>query len=126
MLLKVISIGMVTIITSLIVRQYKNEISTLISICGGLIILYLLLGELTNLFQGINFISNQSNISPEIISSMIKIILASYLTEFCVDIAEDTGNKFIASKVLIGGKVVICVIAFPIVKTLFQVIIALI
>ena len=126
MLLKLLGVGFVTTIMSLIIRQYKSDISLVISICGGLIVLYIILGELKTLFNGVLYIAGESNISSEILSAIIKIILASYLTEFCVDIAEDSGNKFIASKVLIGGKIAICVMAFPIIKTLFQTIISLI
>ena len=126
MLAKILAVGIVTIITNLILRQYRSDISLLINISGGLIILYLLLEGLTGLIEGINFISESSNISSGVIVSIIKVVLASYVTEFCVDIAEDSGNKFIASKVLIGGKIAICVMAFPIIKTLFNSIIMLI
>jgi len=84
------------------------------------------LEEFTTLFDGFLFIGESSNISSGIIVSVIKVISAGYLTEFCADIAEDSGNKFVASKVIVGGKVAICIMAFPIVKTLLQTIISLI
>ena len=126
MLIKVIGIGLITIVTSLILKQYKNDFSILVNICGGLIIFFILLDNFTELLSGIHFISSQSDISGDLIKTIIKIIAAGYLTEFTADIADDTGNKFIASKILIGGKIAICVMAFPIVKTLFQTIISLI
>ena len=126
MFIKIIAIGVVIIFISSLLKSYKSEMSLLVNICGGLIIFYMLLGEFTTLLSGIDFISQNSYISPTVISSIIKVIFAGYLTEFCADIASDSGNSFIASKVLIGGKVSICIMAFPIVKTLFQTIISLI
>lgn len=126
MLLKILAVGIITVVSSLLIRQYKSDISLLINICGGLIIMYMLLGGLTSIFKDITFISDNSNISSSVIAAIVKVICASYLTEFCADIAEDSGNKFVATKVLIGGKVAICIMAFPIIKTLFQTIIALI
>jgi len=126
MLLKIFAIGIITIVSSLLIRQYKSDISLLINICGGLIIMYMILGGLTSVINDISFISDSSYISSSVITVIVKVIFASYLTEFCADIAEDSGNKFVATKVLIGGKVAICIMAFPIIKTLFQTIIALI
>ena len=126
MLYKIIAIAIVTIITSSILKHYKSDFSTLINICGGLIIFMLVLKEFTSLFDNFVFIGENSNISSDIIISIIKVIMVGYLTEFCADIAEDSGNKFVASKVIVGGKVAICVMAFPIIKTLLQTIISLI
>lgn len=126
MLYKIIAIAVITIITSSLLKQYKSDFATLINICGGLIISIIVLKEFAGLFDNFIFISQSSNISSEIIVSIVKIIVAGYITEFCADIAEDSGNKFVASKVIIGGKVAICIMAFPILKTLLQAIISLI
>ena len=126
MLFKIIAIGIFTVIISMIIKQYRPDFALIVNICGGLVIVFLLVDQLSILIDGLYLIGENSGVSKIVLSSVVKVIIASYLTEFCVDIAEDSGNKFVASKVLIGGKISICVMAFPIIKTLFTAIISLI
>ena len=126
MLIKILGVGLITTIISLVLREYKSDYYVLVSICGGLVIFFILIDGIVNIIDGIQFIGESAGVSWELIKIVIKIIGAGYLTEFMSDIAEDSGNKFVSSKVIIGGKVAICVMAFPIIKTLFQTIISLI
>lgn len=119
-------VGLITVILSSLTKSIKSEFSMLINICGGLIIFFLILSNLTELFAGIEFLGEGSGVSSTLIAALLKVIGVGYITEFCADIAEDNGNKFVASKVILGGKIAICVMAFPIVKHLFQTIISLI
>ena len=52
---------------------------------------------------------------------IFKIIGIGYITEFTADIAEDFGNNIISSKVIIGGKIVICGMALPVIKDLLAI-----
>ena len=126
MLIKILGVGIVTIIISSILKEYKSNFSTLVNVCGGLIIFVMLLDSLSSFFSEVFSLSESAGVSHDLIKIILKIIAAGYLTEFCSDIADDCGNKFLASKVLIGGKISICVMAFPIIKNLFQTIISLI
>ncbi|MBQ9790160.1 MAG: hypothetical protein IJW24_01015 [Clostridia bacterium] len=126
MLFKILGVGIVTVILSSILKNSRSDFSLLINICGGLIIFYILIDGITELFDGIGFLSENANISSSIISSIVKVIGVGYVTEFCADIAEDSGNKFVANKVILGGKIALCVMAFPIIRYLFQTIISLI
>ena len=58
-------------------------------------------------------------VDGEILKLAVKVIGVGYITEFTADIVEDFGNKVIASKVVFGGKVVVCGITLPIIKKLF-------
>jgi stage III sporulation protein AD len=56
---------------------------------------------------------------------VLKILGIGYLTEFTADIAEDFNNKIVASKVILGGKVAICVMSLPILKELLALLLSL-
>ena len=43
-----------------------------------------------------------------------------YVTEFTADIAEDFGNNIVASKVILGGKIVICGMTLNIIKKMLS------
>ena len=55
-----------------------------------------------------------------LISVIIIVILKQYKPEFAVSICKDTGENAIASKVDIGGKVIIISMSIPIISALLE------
>ena len=84
MLSKVLVIGFLTVIISVIIKQYKPELSMIINICGGIIIVFLFVDQLWLILNEIIVLGDQSGIAHNILMSVIKVIIASYITEFCV------------------------------------------
>ena len=95
-----------------------NEFAMIISVSGGLLILIFCFDYLSELLLYYSTLSSSVNIDSGIIKIAIKIISVGFLTEFISDLANDFGNSAIASKLVFGGKVVICVLILPIVKEL--------
>ena len=126
MLLKIIGIGVVTVVVNLILRGYKSEFASLVNICGGLIIFLMLIDGISDVINNFIYLQNATNINIDIVSPIIKVIGVGYITEFTADFAEDSGNKSIADKVVVGGKIAICLLAMPIIKTLISAIVSLI
>ena len=126
MLIKIICIGLCTVIVDIIVKQYKPEIAMLVNVTGGLIIFSMILNQANGMIGEFINLQNYGNISFDIVKPIIKVIGIGYITEFTADLAEDSGNKSISSKILLGGKIAICALALPIIKNLINVIISLI
>ena len=126
MIYKVLGVGVVTIIINLILRHYKPEFAVLANICGGLIIFSLLMGSANDIISSFVDIQSSSKLNINIISPLLKVVTIGYITEFTADLAEDSGNKSIADKIIVGGKIAICLLALPIIKTLLSAILSLI
>ncbi len=126
MLIKIIGVGVCSIIVNLILKQYKPEFAILANICGGLVIFLLITESCEQIIDNFIYIQNSTELKVEIVSPILKVIGVGYITEFTADLAEDSGNKTIANKVIMGGKIAICILALPIIKTLINTIISLI
>lgn len=126
MLWKVIGVGLCTVVISLILKQYKPELVVFSNICGGLIILMLAVDGVKDLIGEFMNLQNFSGVKMDVISPILKVIGVGYITEFTADVAEDSGNKSVANKVVLGGKIAICMLALPVIKTLISAIISLI
>lgn len=120
MILKIIFIAIICIFVSSCLKIYNNQIASLISVCGGVLIFLLCIDELKIIIDYFFSFYNMTNLKFDFISQILKIIGIGYITEFTADIAEDFGDKVIASKVILGGKIVICGMALPIVKELLS------
>ena len=126
MLLKVLGVAVCTIIINVLLKQIKPELSILVNVCGGLIMFMLVLEEGKSLINEYVSMQEFSNLQIDIISPILKVIGVGYITEFTSDFAEDCGNKAISDKVILGGKIAICLLALPIIKTLIKSILSLI
>ena len=126
MLLKILGVGLCGVIINLLLKQYKPEFCLLNNVCVGLLIFALLIDGVKEIVLDFINIQNLSGVKHDIISPMLKVIGIGYITEFTSDLAEESGNKSIAGKIILGGKIAICVLALPIIKQLINAIISLI
>lgn len=125
MLFKIFGIGICTLVLNLVLKNQKPEIALLVNVCGGLLIFMFVLDGVSDLLDEFYEFENYVG-KVEIVKPIMKVLGVGYITEFSSNLAEDSGNKSIASKIVLGGKVAICGLAMPILKQLIQTIISII
>ena len=119
---KIIGVGIITAITALIVRQIKPEVSVIITISGGIIMLLMMVQSLTSIFSAFNSIVEKSGLTSGLFTTILKIIGVGYITEFSANLCADSGASSIADKILLAGKIIIVVLALPIVTNIIDII----
>ncbi len=122
---KIIVIGLITCVATLIVKPIRSDFSIIIAITGGIIIICLIINYLTGVFDVMKSIINMTGVSSEIYRFLIKIIAIGYLIEFTAGICSETGNSSLGDKVLLGGKIIIMVMSLPIITNILQIIMEL-
>lgn len=68
----------------------------------------------------------KANINTVYLQTVLKIIGIAYIAEFGAQIAKDAGQGAIASKIELAGKIIIVVMAVPIITVIIETIIQLI
>lgn len=124
-LYKIISIALITCIACLIVKPVRSDFAIFISIVGGIIIIFYTMSYLSGIFDIFNNIFKVSGINSSLYAIIFKIIGIGYLTEFTASICNDTGNNSLGDKVLLGGKIIILVMALPIVTSILDIVMEL-
>lgn len=119
-MLKIAIFSLITILLSVVIKQKSQEFSMIINVVGGLIVVVFCFDKLAEIINYYSTVTSSVNIDSDIIKTALKIICVGFLTEFVSDLANDFGNTSMASKVVFGGKVIICVITLPIIKELFS------
>lgn len=112
-IIKIIGIGFITLIITLMLKEYKRDFAIYVSLIGGMLIFILIADYLEGI---INFISIISNSDNEFIMLLIKITGISILTEFAISICRDSGENSIANKVDLGGKVIVISLSIPVIS----------
>ena len=122
-IIKIIGIGLISLILLVILKQYKKEFAVYISLAAGIIIISLVIGKLSGIIEIIENLASKTSINMDFIKLLVKITGIAILTEFAVSICKDSGESAIASKVDLGGKIVIMSMSIPIITNLLDTII---
>lgn len=122
-IVKIIGLGLIALLIIIILKQYKPEFAIYVSLITGVLIFFIVLNKLSGIVSILTTLSNKTNINSQYIQILLKITGIAILTEFAVSICKDSGEAAIASKIDLGGKVVIISISIPIIVALLEVII---
>lgn len=122
---KIVGIGVVACFIVIILKQLKPELAVTVIVATSVIVLIYVFKYFSQIFLVFEEIVRKTGIKQELFVILIKIIGVGYLVEFGASICEDTGNSSIASKLILGGKVAIFIMAIPIIKNLFNLILEL-
>ncbi|NLJ41892.1 MAG: stage III sporulation protein AD [Clostridiales bacterium] len=119
-IIQIIGIGIVAAIFSITIKQEKPEMAILVSIAAGVLIFFIFADKLPYVVETFNTIVSKTKIDTLFIRTLLKIIGIAYITEFGSQICKDTGETAIASKIELGGKVIIMVLGLPILTALTE------
>ena len=106
-IVKIIGIGLIAVIIIVILKQYRPEFAMYASLIAGILIFALIATKLSGIIEVLKSLSSKTAINNEFLVLLIKITGIAILTEFTVSICKDAGESAIASKVDLGGKVII-------------------
>lgn len=122
-IIKIIGVGLISLIIIIILKQYKPDFAIYISILAGAIILLLVMDKLSGIVSLLSSIQNKANINNQFLVILLKITGIAFLTEYASSICKDAGESAIATKIDLGGKVLIIAISIPIIQALLELII---
>lgn len=122
-IIKIIGVGLVSLIIIIILKQYKPDFVIYISILSGAIILMLVMDKLSSVVSLLYSIQNKANMNNQFLVILLKITGIAFLTEYASSICKDAGESAIATKIDLGGKVLIIAISIPIIQALLELII---
>lgn len=122
-IIKIIGTGLIALIIIIIVKQYRPEFTIYVSLVAGVLILTLIMDKISAIIDLLTSLSNKTAINNEFLVLLLKITGIAFLTEFAVSICKDSGETAIASKMDMGGKVIIISMSIPIIASLLETVI---
>ncbi len=122
-IMQIVGIGLVATILTIILRRQKPEIAVQVSIMTGVVIFMLLVSKLSAVIDLLENYADKAQIKPIYFTTVLKITGIAYIAEFGAEVCKDAGEGSIASKIELAGKVIIVVLAAPIITSLLDLII---
>ena len=122
-IMQIVGLGIIATILIVVLKQTKPEFAILLSIATGVIIFILIVPQLVYVVDTISGLSSRANVDISYFNTIVKIIGMAYLVEFASQISRDAGQDSVAMKIELGGKILIMVLAIPILLALMDLII---
>ncbi len=124
-ILQVVGVGFIAVVLLAVLKQQKPEIAIQLSIAVGVTIFLMVIGKVSSIVQVLEELARDVDVNDFYLVTILKIIGISYIGDFGAQICRDAGETAIASKVEFAAKVLVLVVALPIVVGLLETIIKL-
>ena len=123
--LKIAVTGVVFCILIVIVRQQKSEIAVVLSVGAGLVLLFLIVDYVREIFFVLTGLVEKTGIESTFLTALFKIVGTGYICEFAAGLCEDYGCKSLGDKISLGGKVVILALTLPVLTRIVELVVSL-
>ncbi len=119
---QLVGIAFVTAVAALILKGTKPELAFAVTIAGSIILLLFVFEAFRGSMSIFGEIASETGIDSALVKILLKMVGIGYLVEFSAGILNDFGQNSVADKLIFCGKIVILVLAIPILESVLQLI----
>jgi stage III sporulation protein AD len=124
-IIQVVGVGLVATVLILILKEHKPLFAFSLTVFTGVMIFFLLVKQISAVIRVIERLAVQAEVNLIYLETILKIIGVAYIAEFGAQITRDAGQGAIATKIELAGKVLILVMAIPIVTVIIETVVKL-
>ncbi|MFD2611872.1 stage III sporulation protein AD [Paenibacillus gansuensis] len=124
-IIQIVGIGIVSTVLILILKEQKPVFAFLLSVFVGIGIFLFLIGKISSIIHVLENLALKTEINMIFLKTILKIIGIAYIAEFGAQIVRDAGQEAIASKIELAGKILIMVMAIPIITVIVETVLKL-
>lgn len=114
LIVKIVGIAFITLFIMLLLRQSKNELNTLLTLTACTLILLIMVEPLKEIINFLREIADKANIDTVYMGIVLKILAIAYIASFSSALCKDANADSLATQIELSGKIMILVLAIPI------------
>ncbi|MFJ8527822.1 stage III sporulation protein AD [Bacillus pseudomycoides] len=118
--MQIVGLGLVATFLAAVLNQHKSSITSLFIVFIGSVMFLLLIDQIHSILRMIERVASEAKVSNVYVETLLKIIGIAYIAEFGAQITKDAGQGAIASKIELAGKILILVMAIPILTVVIE------
>jgi stage III sporulation protein AD len=123
--MQIAAVGVLCAILAITVKKHSPEIALIISIAASILIFTMVLPLLTDLMGTMDYVSTLLDGRQQYISIAIRVIGVAYIAELAASVCHDAGESAIATKVELAGRIIILVMATPVLRDLINILVGI-
>lgn len=124
-IVQIVGLGIVATILALVMKEQKSMFAFLLTIVAGVVIFLFLIDKIAEVIRVLERLAVQADLNMVFLETILKIIGIAYIAEFGAQITRDAGQGAIAAKIELAGKILILVMAVPIVQIIIETVVGL-
>jgi len=117
---QVVGIGLTGAVLAVYVKESNREIAVLISLVTGLVLFLFALSQVGAVSKVLAELATRANINLFYLTIVLKIMGIAYIAEFGAQICRDAGEGSTATKIEFAAKILVMVLALPIIMALME------
>jgi stage III sporulation protein AD len=125
-IVQVVGLGLIAALLVIILREYRPELAMQVSLVAGVTIMLLVINRIAGAVNVITETAVGAGINLVYLQTLLRVIGIAYLAEFGAQVCRDAGEGSIASRIELAAKVIILVMAMPIVVEVMETILRLV
>lgn len=107
-------------VLSVMLKKYNPEISMLVAVGAGVVVFALILSKISPALTQVSSLLSRAGMPVEYGGILLKSLGICFLCQFSSDACKDAGQSALASKVELAGKLMIVLIALPMIEDIAQ------
>lgn len=113
-IIKIVAFALVVLFFYMFLKEHKQSFAVNILIVAGIMIFIFMVPKISEVLGFVREIATDSGVDIAYIEIVLKILGISYLASFCSELCKDAGAGSLAAKVEFSGKIMILILAIPI------------
>src|SRR5690625_2691430 len=119
-MMQLVLFGILASFIYIILKETQPSIALFIIIISSLIIFLFVIHKISIIIYVIKDLSSRASVPSIYMQTLLKIIGIAYVTEIGANIVKDAGMSALASKIELAGKLVILLLAIPIIQAVIE------
>ena len=119
---QLVGIALITAVAAILVKSTKPELALAVTIAGSVILLLFVLEVFRGSIGIFTEIAEMTGLDAAIVKTLLKMVGIGYLVEFSAGILNDFGQNSLADKLVFCGKILVLILAVPILENILELI----
>jgi stage III sporulation protein AD len=119
-IIQIVGLGLVSTLLILLIKDQKPLFAFILSAFTGMVVFLFLVDKIEAVIRVLTDLANRSGVNQVFLKTILKIIGIAYIAEFGAQITRDAGQEGLAAKIELAGKVLIMVMAIPIITIIIE------
>ncbi len=119
---QLVGIALITAVAAILVKSTKPELALAVTIAGSVILLLFVLEVFRGSIGIFTEIAEMTGLDATIVKTLLKMVGIGYLVEFSAGILNDFGQNSLADKLVFCGKILVLILAVPILESILELI----
>ncbi|MFD1850594.1 stage III sporulation protein AD [Oceanobacillus bengalensis] len=123
-ILQIVLVGIIASILYIVLKDINSSMAFFLIIVTGIIIFLSIIEQVAIIFNLIETLGRNANVSGLYMETILKIIGIAYIAELGASLTKEAGLSAVAKNIELAGKIFIILLAVPIITAVIEAIIS--